>query len=432
MIQKENNLKSGNEEPLRAYIQLPEDSENEEVNLWLFFLTLLKYKLQIALFLLIGLIIGLAVPWFEHMTNQSNVDILAPAPDLAEGSLEKLLSNFRQDYQARLTEYLKEKSDYLNKIYQRIDEIPEGKQILELKGAEYHYTVLDNLGKLIIIKTNLSIVLDPVVRKAPPRDYQIVYNIAKTTTFSLKNRLKKAYKGLEEIDNEILLLDLKNRKKRLLQVLVEKESTHIPNLEGKTKEQKLSVLSKELAMLKSKIDFLKEEHKKREFQKNLIQQTLAYQIPFDVPQKKKIPANLWHKLGEVPNAGNVGYRYRTNEINKLYLSNRKADQVIQKLKMIDYILNSRVDLHEIDLPSVKELLQLKKGRTTKKKNKTHRKKDNAIYTITNRFLVESLVIAFFIGLFSVYIRFIVVKIKEENTFEKYKSEFMEALKYWKI
>ncbi len=46
-----------------VYVMPPQETDTDAIDYWQLFLPLIKYKVQILLFLLLGTIVGIAIPW---------------------------------------------------------------------------------------------------------------------------------------------------------------------------------------------------------------------------------------------------------------------------------------------------------------------------------------------------------------------------------
>jgi hypothetical protein len=55
-----------------VYVMPPQEIDANEINVWQLFLPLIKYKVQIILFLLLGTIVGIAIPWLFGNTLYTN------------------------------------------------------------------------------------------------------------------------------------------------------------------------------------------------------------------------------------------------------------------------------------------------------------------------------------------------------------------------
>jgi hypothetical protein len=55
-----------------VYVMPPQEIDTNEISLWQLFLPLIKYKVQIILFLLLGTIVGIAIPWLFGNTFYTN------------------------------------------------------------------------------------------------------------------------------------------------------------------------------------------------------------------------------------------------------------------------------------------------------------------------------------------------------------------------
>jgi hypothetical protein len=181
---------------------------------------------------------------------------------------------------------------------------------------------------------------------------------------------------------------------------------------------------------------LQSERVKRINQVNLDQYTLSSQIYFKA-RGKRVPWRLWQNLNELSKINQI----EENQVRKIHgtvLSFVSINEEIHKLQMMSYLSRKDINLPK-NIPgwssniALAERKALAEKKASKKPTKIQSFDQKLMANIdSNRFILLSLVVTFFLGVFSVYIRIFVGKIVKGSGFKQQRKELVEAIRFWKL
>lgn len=402
-----------------VYMVPSTDFEEDEIDLWQLFLPLVKYKLQILLFLIVGIAIGVGWNWKKNQSNQG-IDNRFIIGDLSR------TTEVKKSFEAKLKFLELEKEVLYAKLMEAIDRIPDDKQVLRIVAAEYQYRLLDKpeaTKTVILDKTEL---LNPNLMNTNPVDYTVFLIVERADTSELKKDLIKNYE--DYIKLAASAESIKINRSKVLNALAQSDL--------KAKEQKTEDLKKASLLIKSnkenpQIDVLNyqiitntNEAKKKMAEATNILNTYVDNVFFET-NNSKIPLTVW------------------NDFKKQFHNNIKDSDMVeyQQAEKIKVSFQAYLDM-VLNIESYKAALHLSndesKNIKTIKEILPKLKEDPAFaqpkaYKIVNKYSAVAVLVALFIGIVSVYLRLFFSKIKiEGGGFEKRKQEFIEALRFWKL
>jgi hypothetical protein len=385
-----------------VYLMPQQDFDEDEIDLWQLFLPLIKYKVQILLFLMVGLVIGLGYPLYKKPQ--------APQQTTSIKSMSESIGNTLM----RLTEELElGKQD----LFSLIDQTQaDGKQLL-ITGAEYQYTTKDNPGKVQIIKLDTFRDLKTTTTQTGTHD--LILTIESLPTTEMIKQLKKAYSEFFKLDQELLIL---KQKIKISQINIytktngkEAPSIYSENENGDFQTYLVGFPRLRYAILQSKIQTLHD--------------TLSDPVYFEF-KHNKVPWAIWKDIKAQLKEEEEEEEEEEEKEKKMHqgiikmkaetLINKTAE--ISKYQMMDYLIKNNLKLpaDRFNWPSVAAAQSFIFPLTETAPNSS------------KKVLLICIAIALFLGIFSVYLRVFAGNLTRGEGFEKQKQELMKAFKYWKL
>ena len=380
--------KTRNKDDHQVVYVMPAQDVDDEIDFWQLILPLVKYKIQILLFLLAGFIFGLGFSWYQN--REKSIAALTPKIDYAqelkkaEGKLETSKSM----------------------LFDTIDQIQENIQLLEITGAEYYYPSKN-------LKERITFNLEAFQWFNPPfvqNKYGMNLTVKLTSTSELKHALKTNYTKIEKINQQISILDFE-RKKNLVKL----------NLSETEESQKFREVENELKKLQH-------QYHQTLFRIRLIQHSLADRLYFDIDHNK-IPLNIWSDLVQ---QSRVGLKdsltpefQQIQKIRQLEKEMMSAREDVDKFQMILYLTQNTVHLtaESYNWPSVLALAD---------SIKIQPKPKSTQLKISKKILLSGVLLSFFLGVASVFLRVFIRRAHKIEDYDNKKNELKNALKYWKL
>ncbi|MBT4263369.1 MAG: hypothetical protein HOD85_04075 [Deltaproteobacteria bacterium] len=383
-----------------VYMMPQQDFDEDEIDLWQLFLPLIKYKVQILLFLMVGLVIGLGYPLYKKPQ--------APQQTTSIKSMSESIGNTLM----RLTEELElGKQD----LFSLIDQTQaDGKQLL-ITGAEYQYTTKDNPGKVQIIKLDTFRDLKTTTTQAGTHD--LILTIESLPTTEMIKQLKNAYSELLKLDQVLLILNQK-RKIGQINVFTRTNGKDAPTIDSKNKngdfQTNLAGFPRlRYAILQSKIQSLHD--------------TLSAPVYFEF-KHNKVPWAIWKdikaQLKEEEEEEDKEKKMHQNVIKKKAETLKSKTAEISKYQMMDYLItnNLKLPVDRFNWPSVAAVQSFLSPPTM----------TTTAPISSKKVLLICIAIALLLGIFSVYLRVFAGNLSRREGFEKQRQEFMKAFKHWKL
>ena len=412
----------GNSDPIEAqgnnqivYMVPNKGSEDDEIDFFQLLLPLLKYKVQILLFLIIGILFGIGILWYK-ITIESVVE-----------SEKK-----HKSYQSVVANLQEKKRFMIEDFNSSINRIKSGSSILQIDGAQYRFSNKNNPEevKTIDIDSYQSIgnkIEKDTLNQNPSdseKDFEIILRIKRVNIDLLKQELKEAYTNYFVLNENLEGLEF-HKKSNLTKtyVLIEEKQNYSPN-----SQQKSEVLNKKIEELRKNL--LKIEDKKQEttfyikslnHKINFIHQTLSDDIKFETSQTE-IPLKIWN---DIKAQAVDGAKEQQEDILKIAFEIEVLEKEITKFKLMAYIFenNLKIPLDAFDWPALKAFGETETGSAK-------------VYPIMEigkkKILIISFILSLFIGILSVYIRVFFKRAGDKEEFKSQKQEFTDAIKRWKL
>ena len=402
-----------------VYMMPHQEFEEDEIDLFQLLLPPLRYKLQILIFLIFGIIIGIGVTWYKTTIQYtSELD-------------EKYLGT-----QSEIN-FLEEKKQFaLEDFFSSIQRIDGENQILKIVGAQYRFTnknepektrviELDSYQDMANIGTDTDASRKDTQKDTPKetdKDFEILLRTESVKTESLKQELNQSYKGYFELKDK--LADLEYQKKANLAktyVLVEEKQKSPLISEKENLNQQILDLRKNYLKIEDQTQISLKKVTEFKHELEYIHKTLAENVFFETTQNE-IPWKIWN---DIKAQTNNGEKKRQKEIQEIALEIEEINTEITQFSLIGYIYknNLKLPLDAFEWPALEAM-----GEQNKSKPK--------VYTTTgigkSKILIISFIIALFIGIASVYIRAFLKKAGEKGEFNPQKQELTKALKNWKL
>lgn len=392
-----------------VYMMPQQDFEEDEIDLFQLLLPPLRYKLQILIFLIVGVLCGIAVLWYKT-TVQSVAEI--------EGKYEQ--------YQTEIKNLQEKKQFAVEDFFSAVKRVSGEDLVLQIVGAQYRFTDKND-------PTN--------VRTIEIDSYQEMANIGKTTPGDAENqfdvtlRIKslKTKELMQEISgyyNQFFklqekLAELEYQKKVTLaltfihleekqELLVERKNTDDINKQIAEHrkdylefEDSAKEVSSELTELKHKIDYI---HK-----------TLSENVYFETAQNE-IPWEVWNDIKAQTKNGE-----KQEQAAIIAMASKVVgfNAEINKFNLMSYIYQNslKIPLDAFDWPALKAIAEVKAEKA---------KVFPTVGVGKRKILIISFIVALFVGIVSVYIRAFVKNAGEKGAFKAQKQELLENLKSWKL
>jgi hypothetical protein len=383
-----------------VYMMPQHDFDEDEIDLWQLFLPLIKYKVQILLFLIVGLGIGLGYPQYKRSQTRQKTAAVKPNNESIGITLKQLTEELeigKQDF------------------FSLIDQTPaEGKQLL-ITGAEYQYTTKENPGKVQIIR--LDTFRDLKKKKAATKinnAYDLILTIESRPTMELIKQLKNTYSELFELDRELLILDQKRK---------------IGQINAYTKTHKKEAQSGDITNEKrgSQSNLVGQSRLRQtalQARIQLLHDTLSDPVYFEF-RHNKVPWTIWKdiksQLKEEEEEEEEEEKHQ-NLIKTGAKTLKSKTAEISKYQMMDYLLTNNLNLpaERFNWPSIAAVQSFRNPPLP------------TAPINSKKVLLISIAIALFLGIFSVYLRIFAGNLSRGDGFEKQKQELMKAFKHWKL
>lgn len=389
------------EEKQVVYISPTEDIDENEIKFWDLFLPLFKYKLQLILFVVLGITFG----FYLNLIRQKDKSIpTSNVTNQIEFFYEQIKSKERQE------------NHTLKKIINLVDNIEGNRKVLEVVSLEYRYETIDQLEKIKIIEFSDISWLDLNTKPFINFESNSFITVRHSTTLILKNKLKKAFTDYSELKKE--MFELEN-------IRLEKTLDNPSNL-NKTDNNidiKIAELERGINELAGLISYL--------------MFSLSEGLFIELEQAK-LPLSLWSDLSFQYNASKlVGGIRRIKDINR-----RPGYQRIKNIRFNfnEYIniVKQQIDLSHFTLclekvrdfgEAINALEAYESGKTLILKKKL--RESNVLKTNLKHLIIYGLIGAMF-GVLTIYARVFWVNAAKSPFNNKKIDEIIDALKYWKI
>ncbi len=411
---KSNNEEKEQEKQQVVYMVPSQDMDEDEIDLWQLILPLVKYKLQILLFLLLGLAIGFGISWNNYRKTANATK--ETTPQLTGAAY----------YQDRLEKAQNEKQVLWDKLIESMDQINGSQQIMEIVSAEYRYGISGEGAEQQSISLNNFAGFDPRFADRTPENYQLFLTVKQSDIPIVVNRLKGDYEELSKLMEEVqkVKLSLTDFKSNWLKGKYDGNTT-ASDLNEILQRQELRSLP-ELKVLESKHRELSNNINKIMTEVEFALFSLSEQIEFE-SETNLMPISIWSDIAKQAHQGRRG-RDR-QEYQQVQATRSQSGLYINKIDEIGRIKSSFHFFDKAyDLPQqVYRLLNIELGNA-----KQGIPASGPRFNPANKLVLISLIIAFFLGVFSVYLRVLIINARKGQGFEKQKKEFIEALKFWKL
>lgn len=411
-----------------VYMMPHQEFEEDEIDLFQLLLPPLKYKVQILIFLIVGVIIGIGVTWYKttiHYTSALDEKYLATRSEI---------------------KFLEEKKQFaLEDFFSSIQRINGENQILKIVGAQYRFTNKNEPDKTRIFELdsyqdmanigeedsneNADEDSNKDSKKTPKttsanldKDFEILLRTEKVKAESLKQELNQSYKTYFNLKDK--QTDLGYQKKANLAttyVLIEEKRKSQLSNEKETFNRQILDLRKNYLKIENQIQESLTEVTDLKHEIEYIHKTLADNVFFNTTQNE-IPWKIWN---DIKSQTKNGEKKQQKEIKEIAFEIEEINTEITKFNLIGYIYqnNLKLPLDAFEWPALEAI-----GERDKAKPKTYTTNG----TGKSKILIISFIIALFIGIASVYIRAFLKKAGEKGEFNPQKQELTKALKSWKL
>jgi len=362
---------------------------------------LIKYKVQILLFILTGLIIGLGYPWYQSRKK-----------------ITFTISQSKTDYSPEIKSAIDKGKQVRFDLFSTIDQIENNIQLLEVTAAEYRHTSeekFDNLSIKIEAFEDFNpnyIQKDEGDIKNSDSSFLLFYTTQPSSTAKLKIALKNNYRVLAKADEQIGMIELEIKKG-----LVKKHINQGVNSAKSSTQPHFAEVQNRLAEQKHQRSYTL-------FNIRLLQFSLTDPI-YLYTRQKQIPWNIWNDLVRQKRADKNEDQIPEVQLIKKIKGIEKIIEQIEKeknkLKMMNYLVLNEVNLDRtvFNWPSVIALADANRPPPQPS-------------IISRKILLISLIISLFLGVFSVYSRMFLRNMRKNEDFEKTKHELKEAVRFWKL
>jgi len=296
-----------------VYMIPNQDFEEDEIDLWQLFLPLIKYKLQILLFLIIGLVIGLGYPWYKKQQIAQISD-----KDQIKTTLERLNLELNEGKQ---------------KLLSFVDQTPANGSQLHIAGAEYQYTTRENPGEVRIIK--LDTFREPKITSNadPTNSPDLILTVESLPTTEIIKKLKNAYSQLFYLDQEILAANLKNKIEQRKIYIEENSREALPR----------SSVSREVDSRPEQTEKLRLKQTTLQIQIQNLHKELSYPVYFEL-KYKKVPWSIWKGLKTQLKEEEEEEAKHQKAISMQAAVLKKLVAKIEKYQVMDYLLTNNIHL----------------------------------------------------------------------------------------
>lgn len=373
-----------------VYMMPAQDLDEDEIDLWQLILPIIRYKVQIILFLIAGLVIGFGYPHFQARNQKPSQFVLRDAP-IYESELRKLV-NRQETLESR--------------ILNHINSIPEGDRLLQIEAAEFLYTIQDNPNRIHTISFNSFAGLNQNSLRYLPQNIDLILTVNRTSVVELKHKLRHTYEKLFDVTRHLADLDKQH---------------HIQMIENLKNPQEKNKPAKSQPLVNQEQKSLQYQ---RDIQKSLLQEiqnyhfSLSERIDIEV-ESNKIPWKLLQIYKSQKDTDTSGKAAQDGIIN---LSNELL-RLNERISRTQFLLQlTQEDSSTQDILMDSPAFQKFKPAVTKARRTVSSKK----------ILLISVIIALFLGVLSVYVRIFMAQIGQRENTGKYKQEFVDALKSWKL
>lgn len=250
----------------------PKDFDEGEIELWQLLLNLLKYKVQLILVILAGLVLGIGLSWNEFKSQKT-------VPTEIEDQIE---------YFTDLSGKYKTQADrYFSKIINLLQEFDKDQTIVEVVSLEYQYSTVDDPDSPRIIEFSNMDWLNPAVRTSPDFNSNTYLTIKQNQVEDLVNRVKNITKDQYDIDIEIGKLNTLQFIKRVLKLDNDSEA-YKNSVNGISKNNAAIDINKYRETLTKTYEDL-------EGKKSFLLFSLSQNIDFSITQMK-VPLMFWEDI----------------------------------------------------------------------------------------------------------------------------------------
>jgi hypothetical protein len=473
---------------------------------WELFLYPVKYKIQILLFVLAGVLFGLSLSWYKSRTSQipaqliaiqlQEEEILEKIADLLEEEeidLELIMNpndeHKLNNLETKLSSAIQKRQDLEKDLFDAINHLPDRDVLIEITGADYYFSFLDNEDEMNKIEFNSIWNTELKTKNDKAENIEIVLKLKKVSSARLKSQLKRGYADLILIDQKHFTHALEKGKYQIQQFRFEsrhssedqsatrnvvKDVSQTKSISKTAKYLKKPDANIDIVGLHKKIIGLQAMRRQKDLQISQILTTLQRPVGNNSRiENIRIPLTMWTKLGEFSDQQKDSILTRIRRIKSVFkeiteISNRifvlrglsyiyhfdfKFEELLgTRLRSMSYIYQSDYRFEGLlraryywpfSLEIIKILQEKKRAITQKKQMLEDRKKNletrkreledrkRVFSNYLTKGLWLSAVIAFILGVLTVYVRAVFVKNFNDEVIKMRKKEFIASLKFWK-
>lgn len=393
-----------------VYMMPQQDFEEDEIDLFQLLLPPLRYKLQILIFLIMGILIGVGYLWYKA-TIDSAAEIEAKT----------------ESYKLEIKNLQEQKQFAREDFFSAIERIKGEDPVLQIVGAQYRFSNKDAPEEVrkIEIKSYQEMTNIGVARPGDAKDqFEVILHIKRFKINELMSELKALYDRYFSLQDKLAELEYQKKVNMALTFL------HLEEKQKLLADKGANIGKIEQEIAEHRKEFLAFEDRKKEVFVELtdlnheieyIHKTLSENVYFETVQSK-IPWEVWNDIkAQTKN----GEKQEQGAIKAMAGKVVSFNAEINKFNLMDYIYENqlKIPLDAFDWPALKAISE----------TKTEKQKVYPTMGIGKRkILVISFLIALFVGIISAYIRAFVKNAGEKGTFKNQKQELLENLKSWEL
>ena len=399
--------------------KLEEATQNKKyssdmIDLWQVILLLIKHKLQIFVFVMIGVVISSAIVWERERMSK--------ATQLPEEI------NLKREYYTNVYEKLKyQKDKKLKKIFKLLNKIQSNKPISEIVAAQYTYKSIDHPDEFKKFNLTNFKSFNPNFMRIGSSNYHVNLLVKKSNTSVLKEELKSIYTDLSTKNQSIGRIHQKKIDAFITYVNDQKGNNDAETVDTKKLHKMFAAsVRSDLSKWNSEIVDLEKAITDKVTKASKVLYSLSEQSYIDV-NEDFIPLSVWMDLSNQVHRGRKftsrqGYQI-ASEIaleGNAYLETVDSISRYFALKNIfnsnDRMSNELVAFIELELKSNKVFIE---------KPEPPRYSNKVVYL----FFTMCMLI---VGSLSVFVRVYLESQKGNGKFVARKAELSSALRFWKI
>lgn len=375
----------------------------DEIELWKLAIPLLRYKVQLIVFLLLSLGLGFGFMWSKHpesfkSQNKWNVPSVTDSETLhaLEQHIDSLASK---------------KESIESHVLETLDTIENDKPILEIKSIYYRYKMNNGQSPATVLELNKQEWIDPLLSSYSDA-YELILEIESTNTSQLKSKYKALLNQYFRISIEQQLAEIMS-----LELAVKLNDPKLHGLQNLYELEEIEGLSEHVLAVK----LIKEEKKKLAAKISYINISFRESNEFEL-EAKYIPNSVWNDL-------NQQFQKHKKKHDKAYFKQSEKFEIglinyddnlkeSTNLKIMFFLLKN-----DIKNP----LLQSKLRRW----QETLRQQQSDKSGLYSKYQIVIVIISILIAVGSVYFRVTFNYLKKISLSDEKRSELYETLRCWK-